>query len=123
MIILNNGTKKGDNFTRQYFNSYMEFLHNCYNNYSYEKAKAFNECVNIQHRFAGSNGRIISYNCNFFTYAFICDSIQLDMQILVVITYSNIYLIASDKLNTIEKVTLREEFTRLLYKDLEKSYI
>lgn len=122
MTILNNGTRRGDNFTRAYFNSYCEFLSQCYKSYSYEKAKAFNECEEIKRRFGGSNSRIIGYNCNFFTYAFICDSLFLNIQILCVITYQEIYLIPSDRLNELERDILKDEFTTLLYKDLDKTY-
>ena len=77
MIKLNKTTKKAKNFISSYQNSTNFRLEDCYNNYSYAKQNAFDYCINKMNKMNGYDGRIISYNCSFFSYAFMTDDNKL----------------------------------------------
>lgn len=68
--------KKGVNLKMMHakYDEYLEsdtmFLWQCYDNYSWEKAKAFEYCEELQKKYDGFGGRIISFNLNMFTYGF-----------------------------------------------------
>ena len=74
MIKLNKNTNKAKNFMRAYINSTNHRLDDCYKNYSYAKASAFDYCINKQNKMEGRIGRIIGYNIFFFSYAFVTDT-------------------------------------------------
>lgn len=56
---------------RQYRESGLYTLYDCYNNFSYYKMKAFKYCRELIKQYNGYQGRIISYNIFSFTYGFI----------------------------------------------------
>ena len=123
MVVLNQTNQRASNYIKSYFNSNAEWLFQVYKTHSIKKECAYKDCLSIQNRCYGSNGRIVSYNQNYFTYGFMANSLKLDMQILVIITYSDIYLIPSKNIGAIERENLKNEFTMLLYFDRDKEYI
>ena len=50
--------------------SNMRELYHAYNSYSYAKQEAFNRCREIQYKYNGYNGKILTCNSFVFTYAF-----------------------------------------------------
>lgn len=46
-------------------------LEQCYDSYSVEKARAFNYCKELQSKYNGVHGRVISFNTFCFAYAFV----------------------------------------------------
>lgn len=70
MTKLKRNTQKAKRFIKEYWTSSRYNLYDCYQNYSYAKAKAFDYCVNKMVKMSGYDGRIIGYNTCFFSYAF-----------------------------------------------------
>ena len=77
MIELNKNTQKAQRFIWEYIKAEKYNLDDCYNNYSYAKERAYDYCINKMQKMDGNNGRIISYNCCFFSYAFMTDDNKL----------------------------------------------
>lgn len=85
---LNKTTKKAQQFIQAYKNcSNTGELHQVYESFSKNKIKALDHCKEIVYCTKGKNPKIISANCNTFTYAF---KIKHD---LAVITKDNEYKI------------------------------
>ena len=63
-------TKKQLEYYRRYMQSNATRLWDIYGKYSYAKSMAFDRCVDIMYQYNGYDGRILSHNTNFFTYAF-----------------------------------------------------
>ena len=53
--------------------SNKHYLSDCYNNYSYAKARAYNYCKDLQTKYNGYDFKIIGYNCMSFSVGFYCD--------------------------------------------------
>ena len=77
MIKLNKNTQKAQRFIWEYVRSERYNLDYCYNNYSFAKKRAFDYCINKQNEMDGKDGRIISYNCSYFSYAFMTNDNKL----------------------------------------------
>lgn len=91
--IITNKTKLGKNFIDEYTINYKwEKLNDCYKTYSCDKSKAYDYCKFTERLYKGSNGKIISRNDNYFTYAFMLPSGDL-----YVITHANEYLVRCEK--------------------------
>lgn len=63
-------TKKQLEYYRRYMQSNATRLYDVYGSYSCAKSMAFDRCIETMYEYRGFDGRIISYNTNFFTYAF-----------------------------------------------------
>ena len=57
----------------EYTNSEKKSLHDCYNCPSLRKQIAFDWCKELQRRYGGHDGRIISHNTCVFTYGFLAE--------------------------------------------------
>ena len=77
MIKLNKDTQKAQSFIWEHKKSTNFILDDCYIKYSFAKKRAFDYCINKKNEMGGNNGRIISYNCSFFSYAFMTDDNKL----------------------------------------------
>ena len=77
MTKLKRNTKRAKTFIKEYWTSTRYNLDDCYNNYSSAKERAYDYCINKQNKMSGYDGRIISYNCCFFSYAFMIDDNKL----------------------------------------------
>ena len=51
--------------------SSFEFLSNCYNSYSYDKAAYYTEYIRVSSTLNGERPRILTYNKNVFTFGFV----------------------------------------------------
>ena len=58
------------NAYNHYNNSYNYNLNDVYGNFSGNKQRAFNYCVDLMDKYNGTNGKIIGYNSNVFSYGF-----------------------------------------------------
>lgn len=63
-------TKKQFEYYKRYMESNATHLYDVYRDYSCEKSRAFKNCIAIEREYHGFDGRIISHNTCFFTYAF-----------------------------------------------------
>lgn len=90
-------TKFTEKFIRAYKKSTTRDLTHVYNHYSIKKEIAFEECLDIRYKYDSyrNSGKIISYNINFFTYAFIGEYVSENSEglALFVITSSYRYII------------------------------
>ena len=71
MKTINNNTKKAQAFINAYNRSDMYDLKDAYANPSTAKTRADYECRMMMQSEGGHNYKIIGYNCNFFTVAWI----------------------------------------------------
>lgn len=70
MKYLNKETKQAQSYIQAYKMATKTHLYQCYVNYSIHKENAFNWCIDEMRKVNGFDGRILSYNCMQFTYAF-----------------------------------------------------
>ena len=71
MKTLNNNTKKAQAYINAYNCSSMYDLHDAYRTPSTEKTRADYNCRMMMQSEGGHDYKIIGYNCNFFTVAWI----------------------------------------------------
>lgn len=87
---LNKETAKAQAFIYVYNKAREEksiYLYNVYNSYSKDKARAYQQCKNIQKALCGECGYIMGHSIQGFTYGFISNND------LYIITKSNNYII------------------------------
>ena len=77
MTKLKRNTQKARRFIKEYWTSSRYNLDECYNNYSNAKYNAYKYCINKKDKMNGYDGRIISYNTCFFSYAFMTNDNKL----------------------------------------------
>ena len=58
-------------YYQNYCNSNDTQLSDCYGSYSYAKGSAFKHCLDYADSFGSNDYRILSYNCNIFTFGFV----------------------------------------------------
>ena len=71
MKTINNNTKQAQHFINAYNRSYMYDLQDAYANPSTAKTRADYNCRMMMQSEGGHGYKIIGYNCNFFTVAWI----------------------------------------------------
>ena len=71
MKTLNNNTKKAERYINAYNRSSMYDLQDAYRNPSTRKTRADYNCRMMMESEGGHGYKIIGYNCNFFTVAWI----------------------------------------------------
>ena len=71
MKTINNNTKKAQAYINAYNRSSMYDLHDAYGRPSTEKTRADYNCRMMMQSEGGHDYKIIGYNCNFFTVAWI----------------------------------------------------
>ena len=71
MKTLNTNTKRAQAYIYAYKRSSIGDIYEAYKNPSTRKTRAFYECTMIMENENGHGYRIISYNCNFFSVAWI----------------------------------------------------
>ena len=76
---------------KQYLNSNLSHLEQCYNNYSSRKNSAYDYCRNIYNNFDGEYFTITGYNSNYFSVAFEIE--YEEKNYLIYITYADDYII------------------------------
>lgn len=63
-------TKQQLGYYKRYMESNATRLWDVYGSFSVAKSMAFDRCIETMYEYRGYDGRIISYNTSFFTYAF-----------------------------------------------------
>ena len=63
--------KQGLDYLKRYLYSKYTRLDECYASYSTSKQVAYNANINLMRDLGGQDFKILSYNCNFFTVAFL----------------------------------------------------
>ena len=71
MKTINNNTKQAEHYINAYNRSSMYDLHDAYANPSTAKTRADYSCRMMMQSEGGHGYKIIGYNCNFFTVAWI----------------------------------------------------
>ena len=71
MKTINNNTKQAKHYINAYNRSEIYDIYQAYGRPSAEKIQADYECRSMKRREGGHNYKIIGYNCNFFTVAWI----------------------------------------------------
>lgn len=69
MITIKSTTKKGYNMMQSAMNYDGYYLYDIYNSYSYEKQKAWEDCLNMCQKENGKNFHIFSHNSFNFSVA------------------------------------------------------
>ena len=82
--------KKGLAWLKSYLDSNLTMLNDCYASYSTSKQVAYNNNINLMCDLGGQDFKILSYNCNFFTCAFLVK--KGEYFYLFVNTGRNVYL-------------------------------
>lgn len=67
-------TKQAQGFIKSYNRATATTLNDVYGSYSTAKARAFRYCMERVEKENGNRPRIISSNCNVFTFAFLVDN-------------------------------------------------
>ena len=79
MKTINNNTKQAERYINAYNCSRMYDLQDAYGKPSIAKIKADSNCRLMMHSEGGHDYKIISYNCNYFTAAWIAgDSLRVE---------------------------------------------
>lgn len=79
MKTINNNTKQAKHFINAYNRSSMYNLQDAYANPSTAKTRADSRCRLMMHSEGGHDYKIIGYNCNFFTVAWIAgDALRIE---------------------------------------------
>ena len=79
MKTLNNNTKQAQSFINAYNRSRIFDIYGAYDKPSTAKVRAENNCLMKMHEEGGHGYKIIGYNCNFFTVAWIAgDALRIE---------------------------------------------
>lgn len=88
---LNRNTKKAQDLIERFYNSELDTLEDCYASYSTAKRKAYYDCLRKYVDMGGWRFRIISFNSQTFTCAWLYRDEETGDIILNVETYRNNY--------------------------------
>ena len=95
--MLNATTKQAKRFIEEYQESTNTTLYGWYTTFSAKKQKAFEKCKTVARECNGYGLKIISANTSFFTFAFMCDDVNITTgeieNMLCIITKANNYAI------------------------------
>ena len=84
--------KRGYAWLKSYAVSKYARLDDCCTSYSTSKQVAYNANINLMCDLGGQDFKILSYNCNFFTVAFVVDSASSNSFYFVVSTAYSVYV-------------------------------